>query len=126
MLVVVAVAPDSDLAGTLTQDLGYGLAGRVQRAEAEPSMAYTDRVERLLSCCRTFPGGPSGSREARRRSRRSLWSRTGRLAELGPETATTEAVTVVDAVADAVVPLENRIPALTSVFSGFSRLARIR
>jgi hypothetical protein len=59
VLVVVAVAPDSDLAGTLTQDLGYGLAGRVQRAEAEPSMAYTDRVERLLSCCRTFPGGPA-------------------------------------------------------------------
>jgi hypothetical protein len=62
VLVVVAAAPDSDLAGTLTQDLGYGLAGRVQRAEAEPSMAYTDRVERLLSCCRTFPWGPGADR----------------------------------------------------------------
>lgn len=39
LLVVAAAAPDSDLAGTLTRDPGYDLAGRVQSAEADPSMA---------------------------------------------------------------------------------------
>jgi hypothetical protein len=105
VLVVAAAAPGSDLAGTLTRDPGYDLAGRVQRAAADPSMAYADRAELAVELLPHLP--PAGAERIARRTATFTEvfavAGAGRLAELGPETETAEAVTVVDAVADAVL-----------------------
>ena len=105
VLVVAAAAPDSDLAGALTRDPGYDLAGRVQRAEADPSMAYTDRAELAAELLPHLPaaGIERIARQTATFTEVFAVAEAGRLAELGPETDTAEAVSVVDAVADAVL-----------------------
>ena len=105
VLVVAAAAPDSDLAGMLTRDPGYDLTGRVQRAEADPSMAYTDRAELAAEL---LPHLPAAGIERIARGTATFAevfavAEEGLLAELSPETETAEAVSVVDAVADAVL-----------------------
>ena len=105
VLVVAAAAPGSDLAGALTRDPGYDLAGRVQRAEANPSMEYADRVELAAELLPHLPAAGI-ERIARRTATFTevfAVAGAGRLAELGPEAETAEAVTVVDAVADGVL-----------------------
>ena len=105
VLVVAAAAPDSDLAGTLTRDPGYDLAGRVQRAEADPSMAYTDRVELTAELLPHLPAAGIERIARRTATFTEVFSvaGAGRLAELGPEAETAEAVSVVDTVADVVL-----------------------
>jgi hypothetical protein len=105
VLVVAAAAPGTELAKALTQDPGYDLAARVQRAEADPSMRYADRV---ALAAELLPGLPAAGIE--RLARRTATfaevfaaASTGRLAELGPETATSDTVAVVDAVTDTVL-----------------------
>ena len=105
VLVVAAAAPGSDLAGTLSRDPGYDLAGRVQRAEADPSMTYTERAELAAELLPHLPAAGI-ERIARRTATFTevfAVAGAGRLAELGPETEAAEAVTVVDAVVDAVL-----------------------
>jgi hypothetical protein len=115
VLVVAAAAPGSHLAGTLTRDPGYDLAGRVQRAEADPSMRYADRAELAAELLPHLPAA-GAERIARRTAMfTEVFAVAGarRLAELGPKTETAEAVTVVDAVADAM--LERARPSLEAV-----------
>ena len=105
MLVVAAAAPGSDLAAALTQHPVYDLAGRVQQAEADPSMGYTDRVE--LSG-ELLPGLPAAGVERIARRTTSFTevfavAAVGRLTDLGPRTDTAETVAVVDAVTSAVL-----------------------
>ena len=105
LLVVAAAAPGSDLAAALTRDLGGDLAGRVQRAEADPSMAYPDRVALAAELLPHLPAAGI-ERIARRTATFTevfAVAGAGRLAELGPETEAAETVTVVDAVADGVL-----------------------
>ena len=45
VLVVVAADPGSDLIAALTSGAGYELAGRIQRAEADPGMGYSSRAD---------------------------------------------------------------------------------
>jgi hypothetical protein len=115
VLVVAAAAPGSDLVDTLSRDPGYDLAGRVQRAEADPSMTYTDRTELAAELLPHLPAAGI-ERIARRTATFTevfAVAGAGRLAELGPETETAEAVTVVDAVADGV--LERAAPSPEAV-----------
>jgi hypothetical protein len=65
VLVVAAAALDSGLARGLTRNPGYDLAGRVQRAEADPSMGYADRVELAAELLPSLPA-PGIERIARR------------------------------------------------------------
>jgi hypothetical protein len=105
VLVVAAAAPGSDLAGALAREPGYDLAGRVHRAEADPSMGYTDRVELAAELLPHLPA--SGIERIARRTAtfKEVFAvaATGRLAELGPGTKTSEAVSVVDAITGAVL-----------------------
>ena len=105
VLVVVAAAPGSALADALIQDPGYDLAGRVQRSEADPSMAYTDRVELAAELLPHLPpaGAERVARDTATFTEVFAVAEAERLAELGPEAETAEAVSVVDAIADAVL-----------------------
>ena len=105
VLVVAAAAPDSDLARTLTRDPPYDLAGRVVRAEADPSMGHADRAALAAVL---LPGLPPAGIERIARQTATFAevfavAGAGRLAELGPGTTAAEAVTVVDAVAGGVL-----------------------
>ena len=85
MLVVVAAAPDSDLAGP-DPGSGYDLAGRVQRAEADPAMGYADRAELAAELLPDLPAA-GAERIARRTATFTevfAVAAAGRLAELGP------------------------------------------
>jgi hypothetical protein len=105
VLVVAAAAPSSDLVRALTREPGSELAGRVHRAEADQSMGYAARLDLAAEL---LPGLPAAGAE--RIARRTATfaevfavADTGRLAELGPDTAAADAVSVVDAVTDAVL-----------------------
>ena len=60
VLVVAAAAPDSDLARVLTGEPGWDLAGRVNRAEADPSMDHAARTELAAEL---LPGLPAAGVE---------------------------------------------------------------
>jgi hypothetical protein len=115
VLVVAAAAPDSDLARVLATGPGWELAGRVHRAEADPSMEYADRA---ALAAELLPGLPAAGVE--RIARRTVTfaevfavAGAGRLAELGPGTGAAEAVSVVDVVAEGV--LERARPSAEAV-----------
>ena len=77
VLVVAAARPGSDLVAGLVKEAGPDLAGRVRRADADPGMAYPDRVE-LGARAAAGPARArplSGSRGGRPRSGRSSRSR---------------------------------------------------
>ena len=105
VLVVAAAAPGSDLAAALTREPGYDLVGRVERAEADPSMDYADRVELAAGLLPHLPAAGI-ERIARRTATFTdvfTVADAGRLAELGPDTDTADAVAVVDAVTGGVL-----------------------
>jgi tetratricopeptide (TPR) repeat protein len=115
VLVVAAAAPDSDLVSVLADEPGLDLAGRVHRAEADPSMDYAARVQLAVEL---LPGLPAAGVE--RIARRTVTfaevfavAAAGRLAELGPGTEAGEAVSAVDAVAEGV--LERARPSAEAV-----------
>jgi hypothetical protein len=105
VLVVAAAAPGSDLVGALARDRGYDSAGRVYRAEGDPSMGYADRGELAAELLPHLPAAGIERIAQRTVTFKEVFTvvGAGRAAELGPHTSTSEAVNVVDAVTDAML-----------------------
>ena len=105
VLVVAAAAPDSELARVLAGEPGWELAGRVHRAEADPSMDYAARAELAAELLPDLPaaGVERIARRAAAFAEVFAVAGAGRLAELRPGTGAAEAASVVDAVAEGVL-----------------------
>jgi hypothetical protein len=105
VLVVAAAAPDSGLVDALTTQPGFELAGRVHRAEAEPSMGYAARAELAAELLSGLPAAGIERIARRTTTFTEVFAvvGAGRLAELGTDTATDEVVSAVDAITDAVL-----------------------
>ena len=103
VLVVVAADPGSDLIAALTSQAGYELAGRIQRAEADPGMGYSSRAGLAAELLPAMPA-PAIERIARRtRTFKDVLAvaSADRLSGPGPDTGLAAALAAVDAVIDA-------------------------
>ena len=101
VLLIAAAAPGSPLVQALTRDPGPALAGRVYQAEADPAMAYADRVALARHLLPDLP--PAAAERIGRRTRTfaevfTIARTGGRLAELGPDTDAGTVLQVTDTV----------------------------
>ena len=110
VLVVAAARPGSDLVAGLVKEAGPDLAGRIRRADADPGMAYPDRVDLARELLPDLPA-PAAERVARRTATFGevfAVAAADKVAGLGPATGAEEATAAADAVIDAV--LDRAVP----------------
>jgi Tetratricopeptide repeat len=103
VLVVAAAGPGSGLRAALSADAGYELAGRVDRAEADPDMGYRSRAELAGELRPQLPAAGIERIAQRTRTFAEVFAVAAgdRLDELSPDTDAAAALAVVDAVAAA-------------------------
>jgi tetratricopeptide (TPR) repeat protein len=110
LVVVAAARPGSDLVTGLVKEAGPDLTGRVRRADADPGMDYSDRVELTRELLPDLQA-QAAERVARRTATFGevfAVAAADKVAGLDPSTGAGEAVAAADAVIDAV--LDRAVP----------------
>lgn len=110
VLVVAAARPDCDLVASLVKDAGPDLAGRIRKADADPSMEYADRAGLARELLPGLPGQVAERIGRRTATFAEVFAVTtaDKVAGLVPGTGAGEAIAAADAVIDAV--LERAVP----------------